>query len=147
MDRLKLFFEDIQSFEYVVQRNFENLPETYEIGDHKDLDIFCSDFSKGKIREIMLIYPELKIDVFSPKDDYYPKAIAEMILEDRHTIGKDSLIFIPNARAHFFSLFYHNAVHKENGTYGKELEQLFLKTFPPIKCKDEGVGYYPYDPD
>ena len=152
MSRLKEFLKEIYEFEYVVMRNFENLPESYEVGDHKDLDIFCSDLAKTRMREIALKYPDIPIDIFSPEDDYYPETISEMILEDRGTIsykhgGVFDVVYIPNRRVHFFSLYYHNSVHKENGTYGKELEQLFLKTFPPIKCKDEGVGYYPHDID
>ena len=148
MDRLKEFFQEIENFYYVVMRNFENLPEDYEIGGHKDLDIFCSDLAKTRMKEIARKYPEIPIDIFSPEDDYYPKEIAETMLDDRATIRDvDTTVYIPNRRAHFFSLYYHNSVHKENGTYGKELEQLFLKTFPQIKCKNEGVGYYPDDTD
>ena len=144
MDRLKEFFKEIYEFEYVVMRNFENLPEDYEVGNHKDLDIFCSDLAKTRMKEIALKYPEIPIDIFSPEDDYYPEEIAETMLEDRATIRDvDTTVYIPNSRAYFFSLFYHNSVHKENGTYGKEREQLCLKPFRPIKLKEEGVGYSP----
>ena len=150
--RLFEFFKEIEDIYYVVQRNFDELPESYEVGDHKDLDIFCSDYAKAKLRMIALKYSEIPIDIFSPEDDYYPEAINEMILDARATIVShygDAVItvYIPNSKAHFFSLFYHNAVHKENGTYGKKLQQLFLKTFPPVECSDKGVGHFPVDPD
>ena len=140
MTRLENFFYDIKELLYVVQRNFENLPETYVVGEHNDLDLFCAGENKLEALSVVAKYPEFSIDVRSEKDCYYPIDIGKMLLEERDCIGK--IIYIPNRKAHFFSLFYHNAVHKENNPYGEKLRHMFLETFPPVKCKDEGVGYF-----
>ena len=140
MTRLENLFYDIKDYLYVVQRNFENLPETYVVGEHDDLDLFCADENKLPILAILSKYPEIKADVRSAKDKYYPEHIGQMMLGDRDRIG--IFIFVPNKKGYFFSLFYHNAVHKEDNPYGEKLKQLFLDVYPPVKCVDEGVGYY-----
>ena len=140
MNKLEHFFYKIRNYDYVVQRNFQNLPESYVVGAHDDLDLFCADEYKAAMLLIISEHPEFKIDVRSEKDKYYPQEIGDMLLEKRKMIGK--YIYIPNSRGHFFSLYYHNAVHKKDNPYGEKLKELFLETFHPVKCTDDGVGFY-----
>ena len=136
---IKEFLEEIKELHYVVQRNWENLPDGFTEG-HEDLDLFVSKKDREKIVDIALKYPKLKIDIRSFLDDYYPENIGRALLTER--ILEKDLFWIPNTMAHFMSLYYHNLVHKEGNPYKKKLEEIFKETFPPVRCKDEGVGYF-----
>ncbi len=64
MRDLKQFFSYMNdvSFDYVVLRNFENLPDSVEFGDHSDLDLLVYDFNHW--REI---FPEAKAEFPLPR--------------------------------------------------------------------------------
>lgn len=120
---------------YVVQRNWENFPDI-----KGDLDLFVSTEDYEELDKIIdeFPYPEL-VDIRYPGDGYYPPSIEKLLLKD-YRWHHDFKIPTPNA--HFFSLYYHNAVHKENNPYEKKLKELFLGLYPPVKPQDPGVGYF-----
>lgn len=134
---LKKLAKAISHLNYVVQRNWDFLPESMIVGNHDDLDLFVSDEDRAELE--LLIKGYEKIDCRSPQDNYYPQEISEELLSDRIKFND---FWIPNNYAHFFSLFYHNAVHKKDNPYGEKLKELFLEEFPPVRCTDGGVGYY-----
>lgn len=133
------FFEKIRGLTYVVQRNWENLPGDYEVDGHGDLDLFATDEDKIKIQEILKEYPEIPCDVRSPEDDYYPREIAEMLLISR---TEQKGFFVPGPIPAFIALYYHDLIHKEGNPYGAKLKKTFKEAFPPVRCKDAGVGFY-----
>ena len=139
---IRQFFDDIKHLNYVVQRNWDNLPKDYALPGHNDLDLFSTDEDKPKIQEILKKYEEIYCDVRSPEDDYYPYELFMMLLQNR--VEKDGF-FIPNTMAAFFALYYHNLIHKKDDPYNYKLRMLFKEMFPPVKCKDEGVGYYDFN--
>lgn len=131
--------EFLKPYKYVVQRNFHQLPELDK--EHPDLDLFVCE---EQANELKLALKELDwVDVRCPSDNYYPDSIANLLLSDRkeHKSG----FMVPNATAYFFSLYYHNITHKKDNPYQKELNNVFRYLFPPVKCSDEGVGYYDSD--
>lgn len=136
---LREFFKEIEGFNYVVQRNWENLPYDYEVAGHQDLDLFATDEDKKKIEKILEKYPEIPCDVRSPEDDYYPHDLNVLLLESRHGMGG---VWIPSPLAGFLALYYHNLVHKQGSPYEEKLGKMFKQMFPPVKCKDNGVGFY-----
>ena len=137
MDELEILAKSLEDLNYVVQRNWRNLPESMVVDNHDDLDLFCSERDRDKIEEIIKDQP--LIDVRSARDDYYPKDIGNALLQDTQEYGGFK---IPNEVSYLLALQYHNYVHKENDPYGGEIRRTFLKLFPPVKCKDEGVGFY-----
>lgn len=136
---IQAFLDEIKGFIYVVQRNWENLPESCAVDGHDDLDLFCINGHKSMIRQIAEKYPDLHVDIRSEEDDYYPTDIGDHLLSNRlETKG----FFIPNDEAAFEALFYHNLIHKNDNPYGKKLAQMFKAMYPPVRCKDSGVGFY-----
>ena len=129
--------EQIKHLNYVVQRNWDNLPESMIVGNHDDLDLFVSDKDRAELELLIKGYD--KIDCRSPQDNYYPQKIAKNMLLDRKRFGG---FWILSPQVHFMSLYYHNAVHKKDNPYGEKLKEIFLESFKPIKCTDGGVGYY-----
>jgi len=133
------FLEKIEGLNYVVQRNWDYLPERTET--HDDIDIFVSLEDKDEV----LLFAEHYdfVDVRYPGDGYYPPEIEKILLEDRRKVSSRGIDFyIPSSKAHFISLYYHDLVHKPDNPYKHHLESIFLEWCRPTKCIDEGVGYY-----
>lgn len=130
--------EQLRPYTYVVQRNWQNLPDSMEVDGHNDLDLFVSAEDYNAVRKIT--DPLGFVDVRKADDLYYPPDIARLMLVDRQEFHG---FYIPFLTAYFLSLYYHNAVHKQGNPYEKELKRVFLEMFPPVKCTDEGVGYHP----
>ena len=86
MSDLEELFYGIKDLNYVVQRNFENLPGTYVVGEHEDLDLFCSDKDKIQLISIVSEYTKIPVDVRSENDKYYPVTIGQMLLDKRDMI-------------------------------------------------------------
>lgn len=130
-------FDSISHLDYVVMRNWRELPNMdYE---HPDLDIMVSvaDFEAMK-----LLVPEW-VDLRNPTDGYLPHALAyKMILERRNLRN----FYIPSPETYFLSLYYHAQVHKKSMMpYVKELRRAFFEWIRPVKCEDHGVGFYDTD--
>lgn len=141
---LEKLAKDLSKFTYVIQRNWDNLPGDYKVDGHEDIDIFVHEDERNDLEMAIAPYREhIPIDVRSERDNYYPPNIAFLMLEARK---QHNGFYIPNELAHYVSLNYHNLVHKKDNPYGKKLNQLFLEIYRPVKCVDNGVGYY-YDSD
>lgn len=141
MSNLVNLAKDILKLEYVVQRNWENLPVSVEVDGHDDLDLFVSENDKDALLEILKKYPEIHVDVRAPSDNYYPRDIALHLLENRRNTNG---FWIPSLMMSFLAIYYHNLVHKQNNPYGPRLERMFLKIFPAVKPNDPGIGYDPH---
>jgi hypothetical protein len=133
---LKELAKLLKPYKYVVQRNWQNLPNSIEVDGHNDLDLFVSD---DDYNEVVLLTKSFDfIDVRCPADNYYPPDISLLLLTDRQEYKG---FYIPFDTAYFLALYYHNIVHKQGNPYEKELARTFLRMFPPVKCRDVGVGY------
>jgi len=127
--------KSLEPFDYVVQRNWEELPDLDP--DHPDLDLFVSN---EDYEEVLLLTKEFPwIDLRHPGDGYYPEDIEDMLLLSTEVYNGWK---IPEPFIHFISLYYHNAVHKKDNPYEDKLRQLFLEVYPPTEPDDKGVGYY-----
>jgi len=132
---METFFDKIQNFHYVVQRNWEGLPE--EPGD--DVDLFVSEEDFMPLLKLSKEIKNVKIDVRCPSDNYYPPKISRKLLENRRWW---KAFYIPSKEAYFLALYYHAKVHKNSNEYDTELKKVFLDWINPTKPIDKGVGYH-----
>jgi len=127
LNSLKEFFDVLHdvSFPYVVLRNFDNLPDSVELGPHSDLDLLVYDIDHWieLFPEAKRVYPSprvqfrqpigdsfIQIDVRYVGDGYYPKWFEDKILKDKekHKNG----FFIPSKVDHLVALAYHVYHHR-----------------------------------
>lgn len=166
MQSLTQFFNYLHDvdFPYVVLRNFENLPDSVEYGDHSDLDLLVYDYSHW--RELFpeahaeLPFPRVRfklpigdtfifIDVRSIGDGYYPADFQQAILEYREYNPKG--FWTPSPLHHKLALAYHVVHHKNQNTYpnwlgdttaAQLLESLKKSTIGWVPPVDKSVGAY-----
>lgn len=169
MESLRQFFEYMNDvdFQYVVLRNFENLPDSVEMGEHSDLDLLVYDLDHWKEIFPQAIqehpYPRVRFrmpigdnyiycDVRHLGDDYYPLHFERAILETRE--WNERGFFTPNPLHHTLALAYHVAHHKGVNRYKKWLGDVTVQELLDalkksnvgwVKPKDFTVGdYNPY---
>jgi hypothetical protein len=141
------------SFNYVVLRNWTNLPDSVELGDHSDLDLLVYDIDHW--REI---FPEAKSEFPFPRvrhkismgdnyifadiryvgDGYYPADFEQAILDTRewNTNG----FFTPNPIHHRVALAYHVVHHKNGNTYPEHLGNVTVKELLE-SLKQSNIGW------
>ncbi len=148
------FMHDVD-FPYVVLRNWDNLPDSVEYGDHSDLDLLVYDFSHWKEifteahAESPLPRVRFKIpiqdtfiyaDIRSVGDGYYPADFQQAILEYRE-FNKNGF-WTPSPLHHRLALAYHVVHHKNQNTYpnwlGDTTAQELLKAL-----KKSNIGWVP----
>lgn len=132
---LKQFFSYMNDvdFEYVVLRNWENLPHNVTVGPHSDLDLLVYDFDHFKeihgenIQEVFPL-PRVQhklfigndyvlVDVRHVGDNYYPVDMEIEILKSREKNERG--FYTPNPIVHRVALSYHAVHHKGVNNYGK----------------------------
>ncbi len=106
---------------YVVLRNFEELPNKNPEGNHKDIDILVDEqwhipFLLNSIRSEKGGSPYVKIDgekifldIRHVGDIYYDEIWSQNILKNK--IISENGIYIPNEEDQFYSLLYHCLIH------------------------------------
>jgi hypothetical protein len=142
MKSLSQFFSYLNdiSFQYVVLRNWENLPESVELGDHSDLDLLVYDY-----QHFLEIFPEAKAEFPFPRvrhkmpigdtfifmdvrhigDGYYPADFEQAILDTREWNPKG--FYTPNPVHFRVALVYHVVHHKNANTYPTHLGTMTVK--------------------
>lgn len=142
MQSLKQFFNYLNdiNFQYVVLRNWENLPESVELGDHSDLDLLVYDYN-----HFLEIFPEAKAEFPYPRvrhklaigdsyifmdvrhlgDGYYPADLEQAILDTREWNPKG--FYTPNPVHFRVALVYHVVHHKNQNTYPTHLGTMTVK--------------------
>jgi len=157
------FMHDVD-FPYVVLRNFENLPDSVEYGDHSDLDLLVYDFNHWREifpqarAEFPLPRVRFKIpigdtyifaDIRSVGDGYYPADFQQAILEHREFNRKG--FWTPSPLHHTIALAYHVVHHKNQNTYpnwlgdntaGQLLLALKKSSIGWVPPQDKSVGSY-----
>lgn len=124
-DLKKIFYVLNETVDYVVLRNFELLPNQYELGIHSDIDILCS--SKENIAKILNAKPYYKnksrakyivnvanlyinFDLRYISDNYYDKLWEKEILNTKVIYNN---IYVPNDLNYKYSLIYHALIQKK----------------------------------
>lgn len=163
MDSLKDFFErmDAVDFQYVVLRNWENLPNDVCLGEHSDLDILCYDYE-----HFMEIFPMAKAEYGLPRvrvkvpigesffycdvrhvgDGYYPVEFSRAILSNKEFNQKG--FWTPDSTHHMLALAYHVVHHKNKLSYNyiRHLGEVTVEELTEA-IKESSVGWVqPNDP-
>lgn len=169
MRNLRQFFQYLNdiNFQYVVLRNWDNLPDSVEMGDHSDLDLLVYDYDHFKE-----LFPEAKpefpfprvrnrldvgdqyifMDVRHLGDGYYPADFEKEILDTRE--WNPNGFFTPNPQIFRIALAYHAVHHKNensypvhlgNATVKELLESLKQSNIGWVQPTDRSVGtFHPY---
>ena len=142
-------------FPYVVLRNFENLPDSVEYGDHSDLDLLVYDYAHW--RELFPEaraehpYPRVRFripiadtfifaDIRAIGDGYYPADFQAAIIDTRE--WNERGFWTPNPIHHRLALAYHAAHHKNQNTYTNWLGDLTAKDLAE-SLKKSSIGWVP----
>lgn len=155
MKNLRQFFSYLNdiSFQYVVLRNWENLPDSVELGDHSDLDLLVYDFEHFKE-----IFPEAKSEYPYPRvrhkltvgeeyifmdvrhlgDGYYPADFEKAVLDTR--VWNENGFYTPNPVHFRLAVAYHAVHHKNENTYQKHLGNVTVKELLEA-LKESNVGW------
>lgn len=111
--------------DYVVLRNFEQLPERFFMDSHDDIDLLVRDRDLVvAILNAQRVFPEpyrthyhvtiegkkVPFDIRFVGDKYYSRAFEESILGSR--ILQRGAFYRPDNELYFYSLIYHALVHK-----------------------------------
>lgn len=128
--------DKINKLNYIVQRNWENLPDLNE--GHDDLDLLCDDKDYEELVSLTKDWP-YKVDVRKVSDGYYPLWLATSALTYKRLYKG---FFIPNEQYSFLLLYYHNFYHKLSDPYNGKLKELFRQWIPWVKPDDDGVKIY-----
>lgn len=110
--------------QFIVLRNFENLPESCQLGPHSDIDILTTvpgemirllDLKRASRLPFRAAWRAevadswVNIDIRTPGDGYYPVKMMELLL-------KNSVLHngipVPSPEHYFYALIYHAAIHK-----------------------------------
>lgn len=142
MKSLAQFFSYLNdiNFSYVCLRNFENLPDSVELGDHSDLDLLVYDYA-----HFLEIFPQAKAEFPFPRvrhkmpigdtfifmdvrhigDGYYPADFEQAILDTRE--WNPNGFYTPNPIHFRVALVYHVVHHKNGNTYPTHLGAMTVK--------------------
>ena len=157
MKNLRQFFNYLNdiNFQYVVLRNWDNLPDSVELGDHSDLDLLVYDYA-----HFLEVFPEARlefpyprvrhkmpigdtyifIDVRSIGDGYYPADFEQAILDTRE--WNPNGFYTPNPIHFRVALAYH-IVHHKNGisdNYRQHIGNTTVKELLEV-LKESNVGW------
>lgn len=112
---------------YVVLRNYENLPKTYVVGSHGDIDLLVGSLDdavgllcakkesevKYRVRYSVSVGGEdVYFDLRSAGDGYYDECFQKEILASR--IYNENGFYTPGAESHVYALLYHALIHKKD---------------------------------
>lgn len=157
MDSIKSFFSRMNdiNYEYVVLRNWEELPYDVTLGEHSDLDILVRDFDhwceifptahpEYKLPRVRMKVPiddsYIYVDVRHVGDDYYPIDFERAILDTKEWNSRG--FFTPDPLHHRIALAYH-AVHHKGGIAPEYVKYLGDAQVPDLleALKQSGVGW------
>ena len=112
---------------YVVLRNFEHIPQKYNVDGHDDIDLLCSDLvnmrflsnakpvfnnSRRVLHTVKIDNAEVLFDFRYIGDNYYDIQWQKAIIKKRELA--EQCYFRPSIEDYFYSLLYHAAIHKSN---------------------------------
>lgn len=115
-----------QSLDYVVLRNFEELPTKYNKGFEGDIDILAEDKNEielitnaekispekfGRRFKILIKNEKVHLDLRYVGDGYLDEEWEKLILKEKIIKNK---ISVPNNKNYFYSLLYHYLIQKKS---------------------------------
>lgn len=138
---IKALAKEIKELDYVVMRNWDKLPPS------GDIDFYVDPWDYEALRDACRKHlgDERWFDIRTEGEDYYSSEIeSELLFDKRWHVGEDHQwgFWIPSAKAHFLSLYYHQLVHKGDRRYQETLDKAFWAWHKPIQANDAGVGYH-----
>lgn len=110
---------------YVILRNYEDMPQTVTLGAHSDVDILCDNpyntrlvicgtkvfKDKSRVRtETIVSNEKLFFDIRYVGDNYYDATWEKSILDTR--VMFNNSFYVPNKTNMFYSLLYHAVIQK-----------------------------------
>lgn len=116
-----------QCTRYVVLRNYDNLPKSYVVGSHGDIDLLVESLDDavgllGAKREEEAEYrvrysvsvdgERIYFDLRSVGDGYYDESFQKEILNGRTFNEKG--FYVPSVDSHLYALLYHALIHKKD---------------------------------
>lgn len=125
--------------DYVVLRNFDDLPDKHRLELHGDIDLLVGNYADAILaanarplfddphrvhHAVVIAGQAIPFDFRHVGDDYYdPRWERDILAARRLTEGG---FYAPDEQNHFFSLLYHAAIHKETVApdYAAKLGQL-----------------------
>ena len=136
MQDLKQFFDYMNdiNFPYLVLRNWENLPDQVELGEHSDLDLLVYDlehwieifpqaervYSSPRVQfKVPIGVTYIFVDVRHIGDSYYPKNFEQTAINGRQWNEKGFYTMHPFL--HRLGLAYHAVHHKNANRYPEYL--------------------------
>lgn len=120
----EVFFILNLNINYVVLRNFYNLPLNADFGPHSDIDLLVDDYLYAKYllnstqttkipfrvqNKVIIKNDYINFDLRNIGDNYYDTKWETRILETKE---KYKCFYIPNTENLFYSLIYHAIIHK-----------------------------------
>ena len=141
-DSLEQFFIILnQSLDYVVLRNFEELPNKFKTGFEGDIDILAEDKNEielisnakkispqnyGRRFKILVNGEKIHLDLRYVGDGYLDEKWQKYILRQR--VLRNG-IFVPDEENYFYSYLYHCLVQKKSvdGIHAKKISELGKK--------------------
>jgi len=161
MQDLKQFFSymnDIK-FPYVVLRNWENLPDQVELGQHSDLDLLVYELDHWMevFPQAERVYPYPRVQFKIPVGDnfvqadlryigdgYYPANFQKLCLSTR--LWNPRGFYILQPQLHSIALAYHAVHHKNVNQYPGTLSNLNVEQLLAA-LKESDIGWCkPSDP-
>ena len=147
----QLFYVMNETLDYVVLRNFEELPDQNYSNEHFDIDLLVRDLDQAiyitnaiKIHKhkdrtaykIKVDGKDIYFDFRFVSDNYYDESWQNQILENRIISNKG--FYRPTDEDYFFSLIYHVLIHKlaiKEDYHGK-IKSIFnkLSTYKEERC-------------
>lgn len=121
----ELFYVLNSTTNYLVLRNFEEIPDKIDLNLHNDIDLLTDDKwqinyilnqrivknSKGIPRPYVLVDDKkISIDLRYVGDRYYDKKWSRKMLENKELTQNG--VYSPNSEDYFYSLLYHVLIHK-----------------------------------
>ncbi len=121
----QLFYTLNNTINYVVLRNFDNIPEEYHVPNHNDIDLLVSNYKKASIiingkntqGHKNCVHHHVKINnIMVPfdfryvGDNYYDEKWQKNILNNKKL--NKNLFYTPNDTDYFYSLLYHATIQK-----------------------------------
>jgi len=136
-DMEQLLYVLNSTINYVILRNFEDLPDKFFTYEHNDIDILTDDFMRipyitnggkspfnDKFPPVVKIgSKEIPFDFGYPEDGYYDEKWSKDILKRRVLYHG---FYVPSKEDYFYSLFYHAVFHQKkiSSEYKKKLSSL-----------------------
>ena len=117
----QLFYVMNGTVEYVILRNFENLPNNNFSKDHEDIDFLVRDIDQAvyvtnaeklykKRYKINVSGKDILIDFENVGDNYYDQRWQNHILKKKKLLN--NCFYVPELEDYFYSLIYHVLFHK-----------------------------------